>query len=325
MANDWGGSGDTSEWGDAQAAPTQFNMNPAVTGWGDYLRGQEAQYQMARPDVADITQGPYQQKFQTVMGDLGAGQRNATDEYVKRAALTGVQRGGYSPNMGVNPQASLQQDAIKNLASGYGQNYSTALNYMQQLAAAQQAQYGQAQGQLSNLWGLQSTGLGQGLQDIQGQRGYDVNLRQLQDAATQRGWQGGQNTQAQQAQAALAAQQQAWQGAQNTQQQGWQGGQNTQAQEAELLRQQGQEAWQGGQNTQQQGWQGGQNTQQQGWQGTQNTQQQESQAALQAAQNAAAMQRLNAQNTWQTGQTQQQNNNAWQNQVRMLALQGGIK
>jgi len=321
MANDWGDAGGTSGWGQAQAAPTQFNMNPAVTGWGDYLRGQESQYQMARPDVADITQGPYQQKFQTVMGDLGAGQRNAIDEYVKRAGLAGVQRGGYAPASNVNPQASLQQDAIKNLASGYGQNYGNALNYMQQLAAAQQAQYGQAQGQLANLWGLQSTGLGQGLQDIQGQRGYDVNLRQLQDAATQRGWQGGQNTLQRQSTEGMQAKDIA------AQMERLQAnlGNSAAEREAQMARQLSQQGWQGGQNTQQQGWQGAQNTQQQGWQGTQNTQQQQSQSALQAAQNAAAMQRLNTQNQWQTGQTQQQNNNAWQNQVRMLALQGGIK
>lgn len=312
--NEWG---DSSGWGQAQSAPTQFNMNPAVTGWGDYLRGQESQYQMKRPEVADITQGPYKQKMATVMGEFGAGQRNATDEYVKRAGLAGVQRGGFAPASNVNPQASLQQDAIKNLASGYGQNYGNALNYMQQLAAAQQAQYGQAQGQLANLWGLQSTGLGQGLQDIQGQRGYDVNLRQLQDAATQRGWQGGQNTLQRQSTEGMQAKDIA------AQMERLQAnlGNSAAEREAQMARQLSQQGWQTGENTSQRGWQTGERQGTQEWQGGQNTQQQTWQGGQNAAQRNLQQQLQQQQNAW----NQQQQRNQWEQQIKMLALQGGIR
>jgi hypothetical protein len=190
---------------------------------------------------------------------LGA-QRNATDDYVKRAATTGVQRGGMGVAGGQNWGAGLQQGAVKALASGAADRFTGASNYLNQQNQLRQQAAGTNAGLYGQLSGQYQTAL-----TSEQQMAAQAALQ-----ASQQDWQGLQNTQLQQAQlnahmqqqeatAALQQGQQAWQGGQNTQQQGWTGAQNTQQQQAALAAQMAQQGWQGGQNTQLQNWNTAQN------------------------------------------------------------------
>jgi hypothetical protein len=256
-------------WGSSTASVTPTNnwdeYSNKVSDWQTNLQGQNARYDTAKmPTAPDVTQPEWGNKQKAVMSDMMSGQRNQLEDYVRRASLTGVQRGGFNVAGAPNYASGLQREAVNSLAAGYDSRYANSLKYMQDLANFEQGQYQNQQQNLGNLWGLQGQALGLQGQDVANQRGYDVSMKQLADKGAEREWQTGERTGTQ-----------SWQAGQNAQQQGTQVKLQQMGIDADTAKYLSQQGWQAEQNTQQQGWQAGQNTQQQGWQGTQNTQAQE--------------------------------------------------
>lgn len=112
--------------------------NTGTQGWGNYLQQQAQQFTPNAPSSPDITTDAWGNKHRTVMNDMLSGQRNQLDDYVKRAGMTGIQRGGFQQQTAA---PSAQYDAIKNLAGGYGDRYNQALAYMNQLGEFDQRNY----------------------------------------------------------------------------------------------------------------------------------------------------------------------------------------
>lgn len=197
-----------------------------------------------QPVIPDITTDYGRGKLDSVMTQALAGQRNQLDDYVRRASLTGVQRGGYNVQGAPNYAAGLQREAINALASGYENRFNDALAYLNNLAQLQQSQYTSAQDILAKKQGLQQSAIGLGQSGLKNAQDYSLGLGNLADKGTERSWQGGQNDLNRALQ--LAMQQGTF--GENALQRNWQSGENT-----------AQRGWQTGENTSQRSWQGGQN------------------------------------------------------------------
>ena len=184
-ANSWGewGSGASSlGTGDQWSNWGQYGQN--INSWQNYLQGQTANYNMQQPQAPNVTQGQWKDLHQTVMNDMLSGQRNMINDYVRRAGMTGVQRGGFTP--ATYAPSQNQYAAVQQLAQGYGDRYNQSLDYVQKLAQFQQQQYQAQQQQLANLWQAQQQGLGLQGQATQGATSYEMGLRQLAEAEAER-------------------------------------------------------------------------------------------------------------------------------------------
>ena len=244
----------------------------------------------------------FKSRMDTLTNTMLSGQRNQVEDYVRRAALSGVQRGGYNVAGAPNYAGGLQREAINALAGGYDTRYTNALNYLmnagtlnekgiersftaeqnskQQAATAALQKAGFDQQTAERIAGETFTGgentKARDLQVKLQQAGFDQQTAErlagqvftATENATQRGWQSGENTSQRDWQGGQNDTQRAWQSGENTAQRGWQGGQNDT-----------QRAWQSGESGIQRTWQAGQTDQTQTWQGQQN--------ALQLAQQKA--------------------------------------
>jgi len=199
---------------------------------------------VTKPTALDMTSPETRTQLNTIMSDLMGGQKNQLDDYVRRAALTGVQRGGYNVRGVPNYAGSLQREAVNALASGYQNRYQTALDYLKYMNDAQLAMWGKAQDALANQMGITTSGLGLQQKETQ-------NLRELADAEAQRGWQSGENTLARDLQKYLQENQQNWQSGESLAERDWKSQENVFDREQQRWMQDDQQAWQGGQNAQQ--------------------------------------------------------------------------
>jgi hypothetical protein len=194
--------------------------NTGTQGWGNYLQQQAQQFTPNAPSSPDITTDAWGNKHRTVMNDMLSGQRNQLDDYVKRAGMTGIQRGGFQQQTAA---PSAQYDAIKNLAGGYGDRYNQALAYMNQLGEFDQRNY-QTQAQTySDLVGAATQ-----YQSGAEQRELEAYLQQKAGEAAmaqqlaQQQWQTGERTGTQAYQTEQDARQREWQTGERTGTQGWQ-------------------------------------------------------------------------------------------------------
>jgi hypothetical protein len=242
-------------WGSSTASVTPTNnwdeYSNKVSDWQTNLQGQNARYDTAKmPTAPDVTQPEWGNKQKAVMSDMMSGQRNQLEDYVRRASLTGVQRGGFNVAGAPNYASGLQREAVNSLAAGYDSRYANSLKYMQDLANFEQGQYQNQQQNLGNLWGLQGQALGLQGQDVANQRGYDVSMKQLADKGAEREWQTGERTGTQSWQTGERTGTQSWQAGQNAQQQGTQVKLQQMGIDADTAKYLSQQGWQGTQNTQ---------------------------------------------------------------------------
>ncbi len=98
---------------------------------------------------------PSDRAVQDHMSHVLAGQRNALDEYVKRAAGAGIKRGGLNVRGGPALRSSLHHSAMKNLAGGYEDRFRDAMNYNKYLKSTAYRQSQDASQNLQSLLGLQ--------------------------------------------------------------------------------------------------------------------------------------------------------------------------
>ena len=145
-----------------------------------------------------MAQGPWTGRYEARTGDPEVGQymagtlgsqRNAVNDYVRRAAGAGVaaSRGGYGVQGGAPAGAQLQQQAITGLAGGASDRYTAAMAYNK---ALKDSMYNQWQGGA----GLWSDLLNKELQGTQGGAGWAADIYNKRygswnaDAASQDSW-----------------------------------------------------------------------------------------------------------------------------------------
>ena len=191
----------------------------------------------------------FKSRMDTLTNTMLSGQRNQVEDYVRRAALSGVQRGGYNVAGAPNYAGGLQREAINALAGGYDTRYTNALNYLMNAGTLNEKGIErsftaeQNSKQQAATAALQAAGFDQ-------QTAERIAAQQFSsgEAATQRGWQSGENVLGREFTAGESEKQRGWQSGENTAQRGWQTG--------ERLGTQGWQAWQA---TNQQNWQADQN------------------------------------------------------------------
>jgi hypothetical protein len=206
---------------------------------------QQAQLKLIQqPSALDVTKPEVAQKLNAVMSQLLAGQKNQLDDYVRRAALTGVQRGGFNVRGVPNYAGGLQREAINALAAGYENRYKTALDYLKAMNDSELAMWSKAQEALASQMGLTTQGLGLQQKETQ-------NLRELADAEKQREWQSGENTQQRELQKYLQSNQQNWQSQENLAERNWKSGESSLDRQLQQWLQTNRQTWQSGENAQQ--------------------------------------------------------------------------
>jgi hypothetical protein len=95
-------------------------------------------YQSKIPTLIDRLHGSNQGAIDRHMSSLMGGQKSLLDDYVKRAAGAGVQRGGMNVVGGAPLQSRLALEATRGLAGQYAQNYSQATQNANQDRASDQ-------------------------------------------------------------------------------------------------------------------------------------------------------------------------------------------
>ena len=108
--------------------------------------GSAAQNYVARPGDSEV---------RDYMSNVLGGQRNTLDDYVRRAAGTGVKRGGFNTAGGAPLDSALYKQAIESLARGYGDRFRDAMNYNKYVKATESSQSSDNIRNLQNLLGLQ--------------------------------------------------------------------------------------------------------------------------------------------------------------------------
>lgn len=157
--------------------------NPMTSGAG----GGAASWNYGYPDLSNP-------ETMANIGRYGEGvmsqQRNALDEYVKRAGTAGVQRGGFNVQGGPAYASALHQDAINNLAGGAANRFKEGLEYTKGLYGSMYNNYNQQQDQAAKLMSLWLQGLGQGASwdtNLFGMRRGDYTTDQQAQAQWQQG------------------------------------------------------------------------------------------------------------------------------------------
>jgi hypothetical protein len=107
------------------------------------------------------------------MDHVMGGARNLLDNYVKKAAATGIKRGGMNVVGGPALDSALHHSAMKNLAGSYGNTFREAMNYNKYLTSTKRAQ------QQQNLKNLQSM-LGMRRELLDRKAGWSKRLGDLQ-------------------------------------------------------------------------------------------------------------------------------------------------
>jgi hypothetical protein len=101
---------------------------------------------VARPDDPEV---------RDYMSNILGGQRKLMDEYVKRAANSGMRRGGMNAAGGPAFDSALHHGAMKNLASDYSNRFSEGMNYGRYAKGTKYGQERDRQQELQNLFGIQ--------------------------------------------------------------------------------------------------------------------------------------------------------------------------
>lgn len=101
---------------------------------------------VARPDDPEV---------RDYMSNILGGQRKLMDEYVKRAANSGIRRGGMNAVGGPAVDSALHHDAMKNLASDYGNRFSEGMNYGRYAKGTRYGQERDRMNDLQSLFGIQ--------------------------------------------------------------------------------------------------------------------------------------------------------------------------
>ncbi len=101
---------------------------------------------VARPDDPEV---------RDYMSNILGGQRKLMDEYVKRAANSGMRRGGMNAVGGPALDSALHHDAMKSLASDYSNRFSEGMNYGRYAKGTRYGQERDRQQELQNLFGIQ--------------------------------------------------------------------------------------------------------------------------------------------------------------------------
>jgi hypothetical protein len=206
---------------------------------------QQAQLRLIQqPSMLDVRKPEVAEQLNAVMSQLLAGQKNQLEDYVRRAALTGVQRGGFNVRGVPNYAAGLQREAINALAAGYENRNKIALDYLKAMNDSQMAMWSKAQEALANQMGLTTQGLGLQQKETQ-------NLRELAEAQKQREWQSGENTQQRELQKYLQSNQQDWQSQENLAERNWKSGESLLDRQLQQWLQTNRQTWQSGENAQQ--------------------------------------------------------------------------
>lgn len=120
-------------------------LSQAIADMGT-LRGTSQVSRVARPEDPEV---------EAYMSQVLGSQRNALDEYVRRAAGAGVSRSGLNVRGGPALASSLHHMAMSNLAGGYADRFREAMNYNKYLKSTQYSQYQDAVRNLQNLLGTQ--------------------------------------------------------------------------------------------------------------------------------------------------------------------------
>lgn len=105
------------------------------------------------------------------MSNLMGGMRTASDDYVKRAAGAGIQRGGMNVAGGSPLASQLALQATKGLASNYGTTYGQAAQYANQDRASTQNLLSQMMSGITSSGGYGWGGGGYGGNSQQGRNG----------------------------------------------------------------------------------------------------------------------------------------------------------
>jgi len=122
-----------------------------VSGLVDRMIGDPKLVRSPRSEVArvgDPEVGEY-------MLDLLAGQHSALDDYVRRAAGTGIKRAGMNVTGGPALDSALHHDALGNLARGYSDRFRQAMDYDKYVKATESAQQSDRLRNLANMLGVQ--------------------------------------------------------------------------------------------------------------------------------------------------------------------------
>jgi hypothetical protein len=95
--------------------------------------------------------GPDDPAVRGYMDHVLGGQRNALDEYVRRAAGAGIRRSGLNVRGGPALDSTLHQAAMRNLAGGYSGRFREAMNFAKQLRGESYRKYRDSMTDLQNL------------------------------------------------------------------------------------------------------------------------------------------------------------------------------
>ncbi len=244
--------------------------------------------QIPKPIGLDITKPEVQQRLGAIMDSLLAGQKNQLDDYVRRAALTGVQRGGYNVRGIPNYAGSLERESINALAANYLNRLDTALALLGEQNAQEQAMWATAQ----NLIGSGGAGGGAGGSSLLSILQKEMeSQRALQEAEKQRQWETSERLGSQQWKSQESSAERDWQSAENTAQRNWQSEENSAERELKKWLQESQQNWQSEENRAQRTWESGESARQRSWQSGESA----AQRSWQSGESAA-------QRTWQTGE-----------------------
>ena len=260
----------------------------------------------------------FKSRMDTLTNTMLSGQRNQVEDYVRRAALSGVQRGGYNVAGAPNYAGGLQREAINALAGGYDTRYTNALNYLmnagtlnekgiersftaeqnskQQAATAALQKAGFDQQTAERIAGEAFTGgentKARDLQVTLQKAGFDQQTAErlagevftAAENKAQQGWQSGENALGRALTTSERLGAQAFTAGENATQRGWQSGENATGRAFTAGENATQRGWQSGENTAQRGWQSGENTNQRDWTSGENVLNREATAKLQTGQ-----------------------------------------
>ena len=97
------------------------------------------------------TPGPDDPAVREYMAHVLGGQRNALDEYVRRAAGAGIKRSGLNVRGGPALDSALHQAAMRNLTGGYSDRFREAMGFAKQLRGESYSKYRDSMVDLQNL------------------------------------------------------------------------------------------------------------------------------------------------------------------------------
>lgn len=142
-------------YGQIQGYANQMGSNPFATPWSQGGTAGAGGGTMGGTHIAR----PGDQEVQDYSNAMMSQQRNATNDYVRRAGTAGIQRGGMNVAGGPALASSLHNTAIGSLASGAANRFAQAMDYNKYAKGAEWSQYQQGLDRNMQLLNLQRQAL----------------------------------------------------------------------------------------------------------------------------------------------------------------------